>query len=195
MITSSRTLQARNRFQGQSSARSSAGPRTTRQNRAVRWARSPAILVDVLDAFVEILASLYARLVGRPWQRRRAGRLINQGRVRSILFDADEGVLRGRSVDGVAEVSEKRLRIHDVDLWVHGIEGPSAEGPLDPFSQDGTFRPSDGNLTFEPPTRIYRLRLHNEATVRWAVLAFQAGEALSLLGFDEDDASPINQAR
>jgi hypothetical protein len=139
----------------------------------------------VFDAAIEVLGMLYARVVGRPWQRRRAERLIKHGLVRSVLFDADPGVLRGRSVGGVAGVSERRLQLQDVDLWVQGIEGPAEDGPIDPFSVDGTFRPPDGNLPFRPQTRIYRLRLHDGATVRWVVLAFQADEALELLGFGD----------
>ena len=140
----------------------------------------------MLEALVEVIVSLYARLVGRPWQRRRAERLIKQGKVRCVLFDADEGVLPGRSVDGVADVSEKRLRLQGLELWVRGIAGPPDEGPIDPFSQDGKFYPSEGNLVFEPPACIYRLRLHNGSTVRCSVLAFQAGQVLALLGFSED---------
>ncbi|HEY6935474.1 MAG TPA: hypothetical protein VI452_18940 [Marmoricola sp.] len=139
----------------------------------------------MLEAVIEVLVALYARVVGRPWQRRRAERLIKQGKVRCILFDADEGALPRRSVDGVAEVSDKRLRLQDVDLWVRGIEGPPGQGPIDPFEGDGTFRPTDGNLPFQPPTRIYRLRLHSGATVGWVVLAAQADEAVGLLGFGD----------
>lgn len=106
--------------------------------------------------------------------------------MRCVLFDADEGVLPGPSIDGVAEVSEKRLRLHDVELWIRGIEGPMEAGPIDPFSHDGKFHPSNGNLLFEPRTCIYRLRLHNGSAVRWSVLAFQAGQALALLGFSEE---------
>jgi len=137
----------------------------------------------MLEALVEVVVSLHARLVGRPWQRRRAERLIGHGKVSCVLFDADEGVLPGRSVSGVAEVSEGRLRLQGVELWVRGIEGPPEEGPIDPFAHDGRFHPSDGNLAFEPRARIYRLRLHNGSAVRWSVLAFQAEQALALLGF------------
>lgn len=137
----------------------------------------------MLEAVIEVLGALYSRVVGRPWQRRRAERLIRQGKVRSILFEADQGVLHSRSVNGVAEVSEKRLRLQDVDLWVRGIEGPAEAGPIDPFEHDGRFRPTDGNLQFQPPTRIYTLRLHTGATVKWVVLASQANQALALLGF------------
>jgi hypothetical protein len=140
----------------------------------------------MLEVLVELIVSPYARLVGRPWQRRRAERLIKRGKARCVLFDADEGVLPGRSVDGVADVSEKRLRLPGVELWVRGIDGPPEEGPIDPFSQEGRFHPSDGNLVFEPRTCIYRLRLHNGSTVRWSVLAFQAGQVLDLLGFSEE---------
>jgi hypothetical protein len=147
-----------------------------------------AILVDVLEALVEGIVPLCARLVGRPWQQRRAERLIKQGKVRCVLFDADAGVLPGRSVGGVADVSEKRLRLQGMELWVRGIEGPPDVGPIDPFSHDGKFHPSEGNLVFAPRTCIYRLRLHNGSTVRWSVLAFQAGQALALLGFSEEGA-------
>lgn len=140
----------------------------------------------MVEALVEIIVSLYARLVGRPWQGRRAQRLIKQGKVRCVLFDADEGVLPGRSLDGVADVSEKRLRLQGVELWVRGIEGPRDDGPIDPFSHDGKFHPSVGNMVFEPRTCIFRLRLHNGSTVRWSVLAFQAGQVLALLGFSEE---------
>ncbi|GAA2143178.1 hypothetical protein GCM10009844_15340 [Nocardioides koreensis] len=140
----------------------------------------------MLDVLVEVMASLYARLIGRPWQRRRAERLVKQGKVRCVLFDADEGALAGRTVDGVAEVSEKRLRVQGAELRVSRIEGPPEQGPTDPFSHDGRFQPPAGRLVFEPRTRIYRLRLHNGSTVRWAVLAFQAGQALALLGLSEE---------
>jgi hypothetical protein len=142
----------------------------------------------MVEALVEVIRSLYARLVGRPWQRRRAERLIEQGRARCVLFDADEGVLPGRSLDGVAEVSEKRLRLQGVELWVRGIEGSPEVGPIVPFSRDGRFHPSDGNLVFEPRTCIYRLRLHNGSTVRLSVLAFQAGQVLALLGLNEEES-------
>lgn len=145
-----------------------------------------ATLLNMLEALIEVILSLYGRLVGRPWQRRRAVGLIKQGKVRCVLFDADERVIPGRFVDGVAEVSEKRLRIQGVELGVRGIAGPTDEGPIDPFSQDGRFRPSDGNLVFGPRTCIYRLRLQDGATVQWSVLAFQAGQAVALLGFSEE---------
>ena len=154
--------------------------------RFIRCAEVTAILTDVFEVLVEVFASLYARFVGRPWQRRRAERLIKQKKVRCILFDADEGALPRRSVDGVAEVSEKRLSIEGVELWVRAIEGSPEEGPIDPFSKDGTFHPPEGGLAFRPRTSIYRLRLHNEATVRWSVLAFQAEQAVALLGLQEN---------
>ena len=141
------------------------------------------------EALVEVLASLFARFVGRPWQRRRAARLLRQGRVRCVLFDADAGVLPGRALDGVAEVSEKRLRLQGVELWVRAVEGPPIEGPLDPFAREGRFHPSEGTLVFEPRTSIHRLRLHNGSTVRWSVLAFQADAALALLGFGGGSAT------
>lgn len=148
-----------------------------------------AILAGVFEVVVEVIASLYARFVGRPWQRRRAERLIRQKKVRCILFDGDEGVLPRRSVDGVADVSERRLSIEGVELWVRTIEGSPEDGPIDPFAKDGTFHPPEGDLAFRPPTRIYTLRLHNEATVKWSVLAFQAEQAAGLLGLGENGPS------
>jgi hypothetical protein len=147
------------------------------------------ILTYVFEVLVEVITSMYARFVGRPWQRRRAERLIKQKKVRCILFDADEGVLPRRSIDGVAEVSQKRLSIEGVELWVRVIEGAPDDGPIDPFSKDGTFHPPEGDLTFRPRTSIYRLRLHNEATVRWSVLAFQAEQAVALLGLQENGSN------
>lgn len=138
---------------------------------------------------VEVFLSLYARFVGRPWQRRRAARLIKHEKVRCILFDADEGVLPRRSVDGVAEVSEKRLSIEGVDLWVRAIEGSPDEGPADPFAKDGTFHPPEGDLPFRSRTKVYRLRLHDGASVRWTVLADQADQAVALLGLHENGTS------
>lgn len=143
----------------------------------------------MFEVLVEVFASLYARFVGRPWQRRRAERLIKHKRVRCIVFDADESALPRRSVDGVAEISERRLSIEGTDLWVRAIEGTPEAGPVDPFSKDGTFQPSDGDLAFRPQTRIYTLRLHNEATVKWSVLAFQAEEAVALLGLQGSGAN------
>jgi hypothetical protein len=140
----------------------------------------------VFEVLVEVFAALYARFVGRPWQRRRAERLIRQQKVRCVLFDADGGALPHRSVDGVAEVSEGRLSIEGVELWVRAIEGSPEEGPMDPFAKDGTFRPPGGDLAFRPRTRIYTLRLHNEATVKWSVLAFQAEQAVALLGLQAE---------
>lgn len=135
---------------------------------------------------VEVFVSLYGRFVGRPWQRRRAERLIKQKKVRCILFDVEEGALPQRLVDGVAEVSEKRLSIEGVELWVRAIEGSPEQGPIDPFAKGGTFHPSEGDLVFRPRTSIYRLRLHNGATVTWSVLAFQAEQAVALLGLQEN---------
>lgn len=140
----------------------------------------------VFDLMVEVLASIYARFVGRPWQRRRAERLIKQDKVRCVLFDATEGALPRRALDGVAEVSERRLSIAGVELWVRAIEGPSDEGPIDPFSKDGRFRPPEGDLNFRPRTSIYTLRLHDEATVKWSVLAFQAEQAVALLSLSRN---------
>lgn len=143
----------------------------------------------MFEVLVEVLASLYARFLGRPWQRWRAERLIKHKKVRCILFDTDERALPRRSVDGVAEVSERRLSIEGTDLWVRAIEGSPEEGPIDPFAKDGTFQPSEGDLAFRPRTRIYRLRLHNEATVKWSVLAFQAEQAVALLGLQGNGAN------
>jgi hypothetical protein len=143
----------------------------------------------VFEVLVEVFARLYAHFIGRPWQRRRAERLIKQKKVRCILFDADEGALPRRSVDGVAEVSERRLSIEGVDLWIRAIEGSPEEGPIDPFAKDGTFHPPEGDLAFRPRTSIYRLRLHNEATVKWSVLAFQAEQAVALLGLQENGSN------
>lgn len=144
----------------------------------------------MLDVVIEVLASLYARLVGRPWQRRRAERLIRHGKVRCVLFDADGHALPGRALDGVAEASEKRLTVQGVDLWVRGVDGPPVEGPLGPFARDGLFHPADGDLVFSPRTLIYRLRLHDGSTVRWSVLAFQAEQVLALLGLDVVRSAP-----
>jgi len=146
-----------------------------------------AILTNVFDVLVEVIASLYARVIGRPWQRRRAERLIKHGKVRCVLFEADGNVLPRGAVHGVAEVSERRLCIEGVDLWVRAIDGSPEEGPIDPFAKDGTFHPTEGDLTFQPRTKIYSLRLHNEATVKWSVLAFQAEQAVALLGLQEQE--------
>lgn len=143
----------------------------------------------MFEVLVEVLSSLYARVVGRPWQRRRAERLIKHGKVRCVLFDAEGNALPRRSVPGVAEVSERRLAIEGVDLWVRAIEGSPEEGPIDPFGKDGTFQPPEGDLAFRPWTKIYTLRLRNEATVKWSVLAFQAEEAVALLGLQENGAN------
>lgn len=143
----------------------------------------------MFEVLVEVLASLYARFVGRPWQRRRAERLIKHKKVRCALFDADGITLPRRSAEGVAEVSERRLSIEGADLWVRAIEGSPEEGPIDPFAKDGTFQPPEGDLAFRPRTKIYRLRLHNEATVKWSVLAFQAEQAVALLGLQENGAN------
>jgi hypothetical protein len=112
-----------------------------------------------------------------------------QGDVRCIVFDADESALPRRTIDGVAGVSERRLTIEGTDLWVRAIEGGPEEGPIDPFAKERRFQPSDGDLAFRPRTRIYTLRLHNDATVKWSVLAFQAEEAVELLGLQENGAS------
>ena len=74
----------------------------------------------------------------------------------------------------MADVSERRLSSKGFDLSVGAIEGSPDDGPIDPYVKDGTFRPSEGDLAFQPRTKIYRFRLHNEATVKWSVLAFQA---------------------
>jgi hypothetical protein len=140
----------------------------------------------VFEELVEVFVSLYARFVGRPWQRRRAERLIKQKKVRCILFDAEGGALPKRLVDGVAEVSENRLSIEGVELWVRAIEGSPEQGPIDPFAKGGTFHPTEGDLVFRPRTSIYRLRLHNGATVKWSILAFQAEQAVALLGLQEN---------
>jgi hypothetical protein len=111
----------------------------------------------------------YERFAGRPWQRRRADRLIAKGRVRSILFDADDGVLPFPCLDGVAEVSDRRIRLGNTEVWVRDIEGDPAEGPIHPFAE-GTHRPSYGNMAFRPRTAIFTLRLDNGSRVRWTVL-------------------------
>jgi hypothetical protein len=136
----------------------------------------------LLEICVEALGIINDRFVGRPWQRRRADRLIIEGRVRSILFEADDGVLPIPYIDGVAEVSNKRIQMRGTELWVWDIEGEPDEGPIHPFA-DGKHRPSDGNLAFHPRTAIFTLRLHNGSRVRWTVLQHQADRALALLGF------------
>jgi len=135
----------------------------------------------VFEVVIEVVGFLYARYVGRPWQRRRARRLIKQGRVRSILFDGDEGVLPSRSLDGVAEVWEGRIRLWDADLWIRSVDATAEIGPVDPF-KDGKLKPSDGDLAFRPRTSIYTLHTHKGGRVKWTILEFQAQEALTLLG-------------
>jgi hypothetical protein len=136
----------------------------------------------LIEICVEALGTLNDRFVGRPWQRRRADRLIIEGRVRSVLFEADDGVLPVPYLSGVAEVSDRRIQMSGTELWVRDIEGEPEEGPIHPFAT-GTHRPSDGNLAFRPRTAIFTLRLHNGSRVRWTVLQHQADRALVLLGF------------
>lgn len=129
----------------------------------------------LFEICVEVLGAIYERFVGRPRQRQRADRLITEGRVRSILFDADDGVLPVPCLDGVADVSEKRIQMWGTELWVHDIEGDPDEGPIYPFA-DGTYRPSDGNLAFRPRTASFTLRLHNCSRVCLTVLQHLADE-------------------
>ena len=51
--------------------------------------------MNVFEALIEVILSLYGRLVGLPWQRRRAVALIKQGKVRCVLSGADERVIPG----------------------------------------------------------------------------------------------------
>lgn len=135
----------------------------------------------MFDVVVEVIFYLYGRFVGRPWQKSRAQRLISHGKVRSALFDGDDGVLPWSHLDGVAEVWEGRLQLHGADLWIRSVDGDVEAGPIDPFATGRLKRPDD-QLTFRPKTSIFTLRTHTGGRVRWAVLDFQAQEALELLG-------------
>ncbi len=134
----------------------------------------------MFDVVVEVIFYLYGRFVGRPWQKRRAQRLITQGKVRSALFDGDHGVLPWSHLDGVAEVWEGRLQLSGADLWIHSVDGEVEAGPIDPFAT-GRFKRPDDQLTFGPKTSIFTLRTHSGGRVRWAVLDFQAEKALEFL--------------
>jgi hypothetical protein len=75
-------------------------------------------MLSDMDVFVvDVAIAIYSRLVGRPLQRLRARRLAKRGKIRSILFAADNPrVLPARVLDGVAEVWEGRIRLWGADL-------------------------------------------------------------------------------
>ncbi|HSE69933.1 MAG TPA: hypothetical protein VLA97_04175 [Nocardioidaceae bacterium] len=143
----------------------------------------------VTEVLVDVVLAGWSRAVGRPLQRCRARRLAQQGKIRSVLFDPDgPGVLPSDRIDGAAEVWPGRIRLWDADVWVQGVELPPQAGPLEPFDEEGTFRPETrGDLLFRPRTCIYTLRTH-KGRVKWAVLDFQADSALDMLGFPPDHA-------
>ena len=143
----------------------------------------------MFDVVVEIIFYLYGRFIGRPWQQRRARRLIGEGKVRSALFDGDDGVLPWSHHDGVAEVWEGRLRLTGADLWIRSVDAEVEAGPIDPFATGRMKRPDD-RLTFGPKTSIFTLRTHTGGHVRWAVLDFQAEQALGLLGVPTPGTPP-----
>jgi hypothetical protein len=146
-------------------------------------------MLSDMDVFVgDVAIAIYSRLVGRPLQRLRARRLAKRGKIRSILFAADNpGVLPARVLDGVAEVWEGRIRLWGADLWIQDVELPPEAGPLGVFDEISRRRPRsdwDGDLVFGPRTWVYTLRTH-QGRVRWAVLDWQAGTALAMLGFPD----------
>ncbi|MCW2767254.1 MAG: hypothetical protein JWO11_3213 [Nocardioides sp.] len=78
--------------------------------------------------------------------------------------------------------------------WVRGVEGPPDEGQSTRSRRMESFTRRTATLVFEPRIRIYRLRLHNGPAVGWSVLAFQAEQALALLGFSDENgrlSSPL----
>jgi hypothetical protein len=143
-------------------------------------------MYDVLGpAVFDVVIAGYSGLAGRPLQRRRARRLAKSGRIRSVLFAADNArVLPTSLLDGAAEVWEGRIRLWGTDLWIQDVEFPPVSGPRDMSEELGRFRRSDGNLLFGPRTWIYTLRTH-QGRVRWAVLDWQAETALTMLGFPQ----------
>lgn len=146
-------------------------------------------MIDFLGpAVFDVLIEIYGRFVGRPWQRVRARRLARRGKIRCALFSpAPATVLHTRSLDGSAEVWEGRIRLWGAEVWVQGVEFPGEPGPLSDVDDKGRVRPAEGTLTFRPKTTIFNLRTHN-GTVRWAVLDWQAEEALLMLGFGPQGA-------
>lgn len=143
----------------------------------------------MFELVVEVISYLYGRFVGRPWQRRRARRLITHGKVRSALFDGDDRVLPSRRLDGAAEVWEGRIRLWDADLWIRSRDEDVESGSVDPF-KTGKMKRTDDHLAFRPRTSIFTLHTHTGGRVRWAVLDFQAREALELLGVPTTVARP-----
>jgi hypothetical protein len=141
-------------------------------------------MYDVLGpAVFDVAIAGYSGLVGRPLQRRRARRLAQGGKIRSVLFAPDNPrVLPTRVLDGAAEVWEGRIRLWTADLWIQDVELPAEVGPLETFDAKGRIRRSDGDLWFRPRTSVYTLRTH-QGRVKWAVLDWQADTALELLGF------------
>ncbi len=148
-------------------------------------------MIDLLPPVVfDLFIEAYGLLAGRPLQRRRARRLAKRGKIRSVLFGANPaGVLPSQSLDGAAEVWEGRIRLWDADLWVQDVDLPPEAGPLKDLDDRGNVRPSDGNLAFRPKTAIFTLRTHR-GHVRWTVLAWQADEALAMLGFGQPESEP-----
>ena len=143
----------------------------------------------VFDAAIEV----YSRLVGRPWQRRRARRLAKHGKIRCALFGASSAsVLPTRVLDGAAEVWEGRIRLWDADLWVQDVEFPPRPGMFTRGDARGRHLPADERLLFCPPTLVYTLRTHR-GTVQWAVLDWQADTALAMLGFPASEHSDANR--
>jgi hypothetical protein len=148
---------------------------------------SSPILPPVYDflgpAVFDVAIVAYSRLVGEPLQRRRALRLAKGGKIRCVLFGADNPrVMPTRVLDGAAEVWERRIRLWSADLWVQDVELPPTAGPLEVFDEKGRLRRSDGDLLFRPRTRVFTLRTH-QGRVKWAVLDWQADTALAMLGF------------
>jgi hypothetical protein len=146
-------------------------------------------MLSDMDVFVvDVAIEIHSRFVGRPLQRLRARRLAKRGKIRSILFAADKpGVLPARVLDGVAEVWEGRIRLWGADLWIQDMELPPEAGPLGVFDENSRRRPRadwDGDLVFGARTWVYTLRTH-QGRVRWSVLDWQAGTALTMLGFPD----------
>jgi hypothetical protein len=109
-------------------------------------------MYDVLGpAVFDVAIAGYSGLVGRPLQRRRALRLAKGGKIRSVLFAADNPrVLPTRVLDGAAEVWEGRIRLWGTDLWIQDVAFPPVSGPRDMSEELGRFRRSDGDLLFSP---------------------------------------------
>lgn len=138
----------------------------------------------MLVLIIDPMLAMFAALIGRPLQAIRARRLLRSGRVRCTIYrSVPTSILGVPSLSGVAEVSNHSLRIYDIVISVESIEPRYTIGPENASA-------SLDSLIFRPETHNFELHTA-KGRIFWAVLAFQAPEALRLLGFEHDALTKV----